>query len=189
MAEETTEKNNIEPQDDSHVYDGIKELKNPAPYWVMLLFFVTIAFSGMYAIRYFGYPNNGMDQDSEYKASVEEHKQKMKLASGQADQMNDKDKIAAGEKLYKDKGCVVCHGAYGEGNKIGPNLCDEFWLHGCKPEEVHQIIAEGVPEKGMNPFKSVLSEAQIDQVTAYILGSLIGSNPSGAKEAQGNKCE
>lgn len=49
MAEDITDnKNNIEQHDDSHdhEYDGIKELKNPAPYWVLLLFFATIAFSG-----------------------------------------------------------------------------------------------------------------------------------------------
>lgn len=113
----------------------------------------------------------------------------MKLAAGKGNAMNNKEKIAAGEKLYKEKGCVVCHGAFGEGNKIGPNLCDEFWISGCKHEEVVRTITEGKPEKGMTPFKSVLSEAQIDQMAAFILGSLVGSNPAGGKEAQGNKCE
>jgi cytochrome c oxidase cbb3-type subunit 3 len=191
MAEDIKDNNNTEQHDDSseHVYDGIKELHNPAPYWVLLLFFATIAFSGMYAIKYFGYPNNGKDQASEYKASVEEQKQKMKLAAGKGNAMNDKDKIAAGEKLFKEKGCVVCHGAMGEGNKIGPNLCDNFWISGCKPEEVVRTITEGRPEKGMNPFKSVLSEAQIDQMATYILESLAGTNPTGGKEAQGIECK
>jgi cytochrome c oxidase cbb3-type subunit III len=192
MAEDITDnKNNIEPHDDSHdhEYDGIKELKNPAPYWVLLLFFVTIAFSGMYAIKYFGYPNNKMDQANEYKASVEEQKQKMKLAAGKGNAMNDKEKIAAGEKLFKEKGCVVCHGAMGEGNKIGPNLCDNFWISGCTPEDVVKTITEGRPEKGMTPFKAILSEAQIDQVATYILESLAGTNPTGGKEAQGTECK
>jgi cytochrome c oxidase cbb3-type subunit III len=192
MAEDITDnKNNIEQHDDSneHVYDGIKELKNPAPYWVLLLFFATIAFSGMYAIKYFGYPNNKMDQANEYKASVEEQKQKMKLAAGKGNAMNDKDKIAAGEKLFKEKGCVVCHGAMGEGNKIGPNLADNFWINGCTPEDVVLTITEGRPEKGMTPFKAILSEAQIDQVATYILESLAGTNPTGGKEAQGKECK
>ena len=53
-------------------FDGIKELNNPAPNWIVLIFLVTIAFSLIYAIRYFGYPNNGKDQVSEYKQSSAE---------------------------------------------------------------------------------------------------------------------
>ncbi len=192
MAEDITDnKNNIAQHDDSneHVYDGIIELHNPAPYWVLLLFFVTIAFSGMYAIRYFGYPNSKMDQANEYKASVEEQKQKMKLAAGNGNSLNDKEKIAAGEKLFKTKGCVVCHGPDGGGNKIGPNLCDDFWLNGCQHEDVVRTITEGRPEKGMNPFKSVLSEAQIDQVATFILGQLAGSSPADPKDPQGTECK
>ena len=29
--------------------------------------------------------------------------------------------------------CAACHGAEGQG-VIGPNLADEFWLHGADPE-------------------------------------------------------
>lgn len=175
---------------DTHEYDGIKELNNPAPYWVILLFFVTIGFSGIYAIKYFGYPNNGMDQASEYKASVEEQKMKMKSASGgQAGAMSESDMIAAGQKLFNEKGCIACHGTKGEGNAIGPNLCDNFWINGCKTEEIAHTISEGRPEKGMTPFKSTLSEAQIGQIVTFIQKSLAGSNPPNAKAPQGTECK
>ena len=55
-----------------HDYDGIKELNNPSPYWVLLLFLGTIAFSLFYAVHYFGYPNNGRDQISEYNKQMAE---------------------------------------------------------------------------------------------------------------------
>jgi|GEM_PF-1945704 Cytochrome c, mono- and diheme variants len=183
-------KENFDEHADTHEYDGIKELTNPAPYWVILLFFVTIGFSGIYAIKYFGYPNNGMDQASEYKASVEEQKMKLKSVSGgQAGAMNESDMIAAGQKLFNEKGCIACHGTKGEGNAIGPNLCDNFWINGCKTEEIAHTISEGRPEKGMTPFKATLSETQIGQIVTFIQKSLAGSNPPNAKAPQGVECK
>ncbi len=58
----TTENNLNENQDrnskmedniTSHEYDGIKELNNPPPYWITLIFLVTIAFSMFYVIHFF----------------------------------------------------------------------------------------------------------------------------------------
>jgi cytochrome c oxidase cbb3-type subunit 3 len=191
MAEEIINSNdNLNEHADTHEYDGIRELNNPAPYWVIMLFFVTIGFAGIYAIKYFGYPNNGMDQASEYKASVEEQSLKMKSASGGlTGSMNESDMIAAGQKLFNEKGCIACHGTKGEGNAIGPNLCDNFWINGCKTEEIALTITEGRPEKGMTPFKAVLSEAQISQIVRFIQKSLAGSNPPNAKAPQGIECK
>jgi cytochrome c oxidase cbb3-type subunit III len=64
MDEDIKDINNIDEHDD-HVYDGIKELNNRSPLWVIILFLITFGFSGIYAVKYFGYPNNGMDQTSE----------------------------------------------------------------------------------------------------------------------------
>ena len=186
----TDNKNNIENHEDEHVYDGIKELNNPSPLWVILLFLITFGFSGIYAVKYFGYPNNGMDQTREYKASVEEQKLKMSMAAdSKASSLPEPEMIAAGTKLFKEKGCIACHGLKGEGNTIGPNLCDNFWLNGCKPEEIIRTITEGRPEKGMNPFKSTLTQGQIKQLATFIKKSLHDSNPANAKAAQGIECK
>ncbi len=32
--------------------------------------------------------------------------------------------------------------------KVGPNLTDEYWLHGGSVKEVFHTIKEGVPQKG-----------------------------------------
>ena len=182
--------------DDQHVtdhdYDGIRELNNPSPYWVLLLFLATVAFSLFYVVRYFGYPNNGKDQISEYNQTVAE----AKLASGLIDPgqagglvLTDKEMLAQGAKLYTEKGCIACHGTKGEGNAIGPNLTDKFWIHGCNPAEVVLVISEGVLAKGMIPFKTTMNESQINSVATYILGVLIGSNPPNAKAPQGVECK
>ena len=76
----------------------------------------------------------------------------------------------------------------GEGNAIGPNLTDEFWLHGCDFESVFNIIKNGVPAKGMTAFKGQISDDKIQKVASYV-HSIKGSSPANAKEAQGEKCE
>ena len=111
-----------------HDYDGIKELNNPSPYWVLFLFLGTIGFSLFYLVHYFGYPNNGKDQVSEYNQTVAAAMQN----SGQnpAEQgglaIDNKELMAMGAKLFTEKGCIACHGTKGEGNAIGPNLTDKL---------------------------------------------------------------
>lgn len=181
---------NTDKHAEEHEYDGIKELNNPAPYWVILLFLVTIGFSGIYLIKYFGYPNNGMDQNSEYLASVEKAKKEAASKAGNKEvQLTEEEMIKAGTQLYLEKGCIACHGAKGEGNAIGPNLTDKSWINGCSMENVVDVITNGRPEKGMTAFKSSLSEGEIKQLSTYILKSLVGSNPEKAKAAQGEECK
>jgi len=64
--------------------------------------------------------------------------------------------------------CFVCHGAQLEGG-IGPTFLDEEWLHGSMPEEVIRTITDGVPEKGMAPWGSILGAEQINHAAAYVL--------------------
>jgi cytochrome c oxidase cbb3-type subunit 3 len=69
---------------------------------------------------------------------------------------------------------------------VGPNLTDEYWLHGGEVNHVYKTIKFGVPGKGMVAWKGKLSGKQILQVSSYIL-SLQGSKPANAKEPQGEK--
>ncbi len=190
-----TEKNELNDQshEDSHDYDGIKELNNPAPVWIMAIFLITIGFSMFYAIYYFGYPNNGRDQVSEYErkvAAFAAQKEAMKANNPNALAALDPAQIKEqGAKLFLEKGCIACHGMKGEGNAIGPNLTDTHWINGCSESDIIKIIAEGKPEKGMTPYKAMMSEDQIKLTSQYILSVLVGSNPENAKEAQGVECK
>lgn len=186
-------KNNEIYEDDitSHEYDGIKELDNKAPAWIVIIFLVTIGFSGIYAIRYFGHPDNKMDQASEYdrkSAEFDAEKNALLAASGAID-MNLEEMIEEGAKLYNEKGCIVCHGLNGEGNAVGPNLTDNYWINGCSEEDIIKIITEGKPEKGMTPYKTMMSANQIKKLTAYIQNSLVGAEPDNGKDAQGEECQ
>jgi cytochrome c oxidase cbb3-type subunit III len=91
--------------------------------------------------------------------------------------------VAAGKKIFGDN-CRACHGSVGEGG-VGPNLTDEYWLHGGGIKNVFKTIKYGVPEKGMIAWQAQLKPQQIQQVASYII-SLKGSNPANGKAAQGD---
>lgn len=187
------EKNQIPEQEEhimDHDYDGIKELDNPPPRWIMLLFYITIGWSILYG-AYFFWLKEGDHQDAEYAKKSMKHDQKYQMQTLDADALTalmDEASLAEGKQVYTDMACMACHGANGEGNAIGPNLCDEHWIHGCDFKSIFDIIKNGNPTKGMTAFKGQISDEKIQKVSSYII-SLKGSNPANAKEAQGEKCE
>jgi cytochrome c oxidase cbb3-type subunit III len=89
-----------------------------------------------------------------------------------------------GQESYQAK-CAACHGTQGQGG-IGPNLADEYWLHGGKLIEIVATITDGVPAKGMPPWGPVLSPEEIQSAAVYIR-SLLGTNPPNAKASQGER--
>jgi cytochrome c oxidase cbb3-type subunit I/II len=101
-------------------------------------------------------PNDSNGDDTQQKSVT--------LLEGQAD-------LDAGKKLF-EANCVVCHGAEGKGIATFPDLTDDEWITGNKPEQVYKTIAEGNVAKGMVPYKNMLSEKQITQLTSYILITL-----------------
>ena len=172
-----------------HEFDGIKELNNPPPPWILTLFYLTVVFSIFYFVYYHVWGKGDL-QDEEYQREMAEAKAKVEKHKAATKQLeivllSDATDIAAGEKIYKEKLCATCHGQLGEGNVIGPNLTDKHWIHGGKIEDVFRVIKDGVPAKGMTAFKSQLSEEGILQVSSYILAKLQGTNPANAKTPEG----
>lgn len=178
-----------------HEFDGIAELDNPTPAWFMVLFYGTIIFGIVYMLNYhvFGY---GMLQDEEYVAEMaqaEETRQAFLAnpanAASAVNETNIEDNtdpavILKGAALYVSR-CTPCHGEKGEG-LVGPNLTDEYWLHGGTIKDIFKTIKYGVPDKGMVPWEKSLSAQQLSDLSHYV-SSLQGTNPPGAKAPQGNK--
>lgn len=52
--------------------------------------------------------------------------------------------------------------------------------------DIAQIIINGVPEKGMLSWKTLLSPKEVGEIISFI-ASIKGSNPENAKEPQGKK--
>ncbi len=71
----------------------------------------------------------------------------------------------------------------GEGS-VGPNLTDDYWLHGGKIQDIFKTIKYGYPDKGMKSWKDDYSPTQIAQLASFIK-TLRGTNPPNAKAPQG----
>lgn len=175
-----------------HDFDGIKELNNPIPFWFNLLFYTTIAVAFVYMMVFHVFEVGSL-QGKEYEtemANAEISKQEyIKKAGNLIDEnsvvlLTDKAKIHEGAEIFTTK-CVVCHGEKGEG-KVGPNLTDEYWLHGGDVKSIFKTIKYGVPSKGMVAWQNSMNGAQMQELASFIL-SLQGTNPPGAKEPQGEK--
>lgn len=172
---------------EGHDYDGIMELDNPPPPWLMILFYITIVFSAGYA-AYYHWFGQGPLQEEEYRlemaAAEEKYKNVEKVDLDNIELSTDAELMKQAAKDFASR-CVTCHGKKGEGNAIGPNLTDEYWITGNSPKTVYQTIKNGTPN-GMTAFSS-LSDDKIMGLTSFILNKLQGSNPEGAKEPEGKK--
>jgi len=178
-----------------HDYDGIQELDNSLPLWWLYLFIFTIIFGIGYLLYYhvFGWGDLQIAEYQKEMKKAEKLYQKAGVAeSGAAASLpalkpfTDDSNIAAGKAIFETR-CFPCHGKLGEGG-VGPNLTDDYWLHGGKFSNIVNTITNGVPAKGMVSWKGVLSPEQIKQVGSFIL-TLKGTNPPNAKAPQGTKEE
>lgn len=178
----------------SHDYDGISELDNKLPPWWIAAFAITILFSAGYLWRYH-VAHSAPLQDEELaiaitKANAERDAYLAKTASNVDENtvvMLDDGGVAAGKAIYATN-CTPCHGQAGEGNTVGPNLTDSYWIHGGGLADVFKSIKYGWVEKGMRSWKDDFSPMQIAQLTSYVK-SLAGTNPPNAKEPQGDLYE
>jgi cytochrome c oxidase cbb3-type subunit III len=173
---------------EGHEYDGIKELNNPPPGWIMAVFYLTIGVSILYGAYYF-WLHVGDRQEAEYAKKVEEAKIRYKLEqpAGAVTLLTDAASLDAGKQIFAAMNCITCHGIDGGGNAIGPNLTDNYWLHGCQFDQVFNLIKNGFPSKGMAAFKAQMSDEKIQQVASYVF-SLKGTNPASPKAPQGELC-
>lgn len=173
-----------------HNYDDIKELDNHLPPWWKNLFYVTVGFSAVYMFM-FHFTGNWDLQIGEYKQQLADAEiQKKEWEKTQTNSINETNaKFLADAKTMEEgkaiftSNCVACHGK-DAGGGVGPNLTDDYWLHGNKVTDVFKTVKYGVPGKGMTAWQANLNPKQIQAVSSYVL-SLHGSVPAMPKEPQG----
>lgn len=157
-----------------HDYDGIRELDNKIPPWFTGLFWITILFS-VYYMLHFHVLGTGDLQIEEYEEEVRlaEIKKAELLSSGAlineetVEFVTDEQALQSGKAVY-DANCIACHSQNG-GGLVGPNLTDEYWIHGGGIKNVFKIVKYGVPAKGMVSWENQLNPKQIQEVSSYVL--------------------
>lgn len=161
-----------EPKLLDHDADGIKELDNNLPRWWVWLFYLCILYAAGY-LAYYHVLNMGDLQAAEYaKESAIGEKIKSeaigKFESSLATLTPSKELavLSQGQATYTTL-CAPCHRPDG-GGLVGPNLCDDYWIHGTNYVDTLKTIINGVPEKGMLTWRGVLKPSEIHAVASYI---------------------
>jgi len=177
-----------------HEYDGIMELDNKLPPWWLYMFYFTIIFGVVY-LGYYQF-QGGHGQYDEYNAEMavaaEAKAEMLANSANNVDEnsatfLTDATSIGNGKAKFETL-CVACHAATGGSSQIplgvGPNLTDEYWIHGGGISNIFKTIKYGVPTKGMISWEAQLTPVQIQEVSSYVM-SLQGTNPENGREPQG----
>ena len=77
-------------------------------------------------------------------------------------------RIKRGQEIFEKHNCAICHGHDAYGN-TAPNLRDDFWLGGGRPDRIHNSITYGRKNGTMPGHQFVLRPDQIVDVTLYIM--------------------
>lgn len=172
-----------------HDFDGIKELDSKIPPWFSWLFIITIIFATYYMIDYH-IVGSGQVQ-------YEEYAQEVKIASLEREALiksgafvneetvtllTDASGISSGKAIF-EANCIACHAADG-GGIVGPNLTDDYWIHGGGIKNIFKVIKYGVVEKGMIAWQTQLNPNQMQEVASYVM-SLHGTTPAAPKQPEG----
>ena len=173
-----------------HNYDGIKELDNALPPWWKYGFYITIVVAVFYFLK-FEVWHTGMNPTEEYNTEMTIAKTETDAYLASAKENVDENTVtdldaagnASGKAIFA-KTCVPCHLAEGQG-LVGPNLTDEYWIHGGSIKDIFKTIKYGFPDKGMQSWQTTYSPVEMQQLSSYIR-SLRGTNPPNPKAPQGD---
>lgn len=181
---------------EGYEYDGITEYDNPCPPWLMYIFY----FTALLAIFITGYHLGSGSKDKILEAYAIKLKEAQTHAQTQTSTqkpeisesellalLQDPAALAEGGEIFGEQ-CALCHGYSAEG-MIGPNLIDNYWLHGKgKISDIVVSISSGIPDKGMAAWADRIPEEQILHIAAYIK-SMQGTEVDNAKEPDGELVE
>lgn len=159
-----------------HAYDGIREYDNPMPGWWSMSFAASVVFAVCYGF-YYHIVDWGRFPAEDYRAALAEYdegkgdRERASAANATeeslARQAADPQVVARGAAIFTSK-CVSCHQPDGSG-LIGPNLTDQFQIHGETRMDVFATVRRGVPNTAMLAWGELLSPTDITDVVAFVL--------------------
>ena len=173
-----------EPQLLDHEYDGIRELDNKLPRWWVWLFYGSIVFAAIYLLYYHVFGAGDL-MAAEYAKEMKAGEAIKAAAMGKFEASiptlqpsTAPATLEEGKQIFLTR-CAPCHRADG-GGLVGPNLCDDYWIHGSNFADNVTTIWNGVPAKGMITWKNYLKPQEVEAVASYIF-TLRGSHPPNPK--------
>ena len=171
-----------------HDYDGIRELDNRLPPWWLYGFYLTIIVAGIYFYR-FHISHTGPGSVQEYENAVAKADLEVKEYLKQKGESVDENTVTflpapadleAGKVIFA-KSCIACHNEGGGGN-VGPNLTDDYWLHGGDIKSIFKTIRYGI--NAMPQWQNSYSNKEIAELASFVK-SLKGTKPANPKAPQG----
>ena len=172
---------------EGHEADGIQELDNDLPLWWFVGFVFTVVFGLGYVVNYM--LSEGPSSKAEYDREVAAWKKPGEMdAAAMAnlppiEPRTDFKALDTGRQIFEGQRntCYTCH-RVDLGGQVGPNLTDEYWIHGCDMRTIMKNISTGFPLKGMLPYGNgnKLTDEELLDVASYII-SKKGSNPANPK--------
>lgn len=147
-----------------HVWDGIRELNNPAPRWWLIIFLLTVVWALGYWVVYpavivprgqtsglLAWSSAQQLRESQAQITARRQAQVKDFAALPLDTIRATPAYyqfarAGGQALFKEN-CAPCHGSGAAGRKGYPNLNDDDWLWGGQLSDVYTTIKHGVRAK------------------------------------------
>jgi cytochrome c oxidase cbb3-type subunit 3 len=179
--------------DASHDYDGIQEHDNPAPLWLTRTFIGCIVFAAAY-FTWFHVAGEGTTPQQDFAVAWTDYQEMRKeVALSQvvpvdesilATDAKSPDVLAHGRDIFAAR-CTGCHTADGRG-LVGPNLTDDYQIHGKTRLDIYNTVSGGVQEKGMPAWLEQLPQPDVVAVASYVT-TLRGTNVPGGKAPQGER--
>jgi len=172
-----------------HDFDGIRELNNTVPPWFNALFYGSIVIAIIYLVNYHVIGSGNVMYD-EYNTEVTKAQmiRNELIRTGafineeNVTLLRDNVSLENGKKTFTNN-CIPCHGP-DAGGTVGPNLTDDYWIHGAGIKNIFKTIKYGVPAKGMITWQTMLNPKQIQEVACYVI-SLHGTKPLIGKAPEG----
>lgn len=167
-----------------HEVDGIQELDNLLPRWWVWLFYLTTAFAVVYMI-YYHVLRVGELQAAQFDREFQKGEKikavalaKFEASLSSLEPSTDEVVLARGRQTFGTL-CAPCH-RQDAGGLVGPNLTDDYWIHGSNFVDNLKTIVNGVPEKGMLSWKAMLKPSEIHAVASFVY-TLRGTHPPNPK--------
>ncbi len=172
-----------------HQFDGIQEYDNQLPKWWLNGFYLSILFAIVYfAIYQLGSGPSLLDsyrneRRSELQAQAATSSEKKSKSEEELLALATNPEVLKLGKAQFETKCASCHLNDG-GGLVGPNLTDDYWIHGNRMTDMLGVITNGVLAKGMPTWSAMMSEDEMIASAAYIR-SLHGTKPANPKASEG----